>query len=305
MSSPLERYLAELRDLSKPVATSKLANLSDLSHEEVAIFESKWPGIDAARRRQIVERLAELAEDNFELDFDDVFRTCLADTDSEVRAKAIEGLWGCEERSLIDPLIGLLLEDADDSVRAAAAVALGKFALLAELGKLPEDDANEIKEALLTAFNNRDEQLDVCCRVLEAIGALSKPQVEELIRHAYQSNSLKFQASALYAMGRNCNPNWLPILLKELRSPYSQLRSEAAMACAELEAEEAVPRLVDLIGDSEVQVQISAIEALGRIGGSEAKERLQQCLDSPEKLLRQAAQEALAEMGLWEDPASL
>lgn len=305
MSSPLELYLAELRDLSKSMAISKLANLSDLSPEEADIFRREWPDIDVARRRQIVGRLAELAEDNFELAFDDVFRSCLSDADGEVRVKAIEGLWGCEERSLIDPLIRLLLENAEDSVRAAAADGLGRFAMLAELGKLPESDAEKVEEALLTAFNKGNEQLDVRRRVLEAISPLTKPQVEEMIRQAYRSDSLEFQVSAMYAMGRNCNPGWLPILLKELRNPNPQLRFEAVRACAELEAEEAVPHLIELTRDNDAEVRISAIEALGQIGGSEAREGLQRCLDNPDEPIRQASQEALEEMGFWEDPSSL
>jgi len=305
MSSPLELYLAELRDLDKPMAVSKLANLSDLSLEEADVFSREWPGIDVARRRQTVGQLVELAEDNFELDFDDVFRSCLTDADGEVRVKAIEGLWACEERSLIDQLVSLLLEDIEHSVRAAAADGLGRFAMLAELGKLPESDAEKVEEALLSAFNNENEQLNVRRRVLEAISPLSKPQVEEMIRLAYRSDSTEFQVSAVYAMGRNCNPGWLPVLLKELRSPNPQLRFEAVRACAELETEEAVPHLIELTRDGDAEVQISAIEALGQIGGSEAREGLQRCLDSSEEPIRQASQDALEEMGFWEDPTSL
>jgi len=287
------------------MAISKLANLSDLFPEEADIFRREWSDIDVTRRRQIVGQLAELAEDNLELDFDEVFRSCLTDADGEVRVKAIEGLWGCEERSLIDPLIRLLLEDVEHSVRAAAADGLGRFALLAELGKLPESDAHRVEEALLTAFNKGNEQLNVRRRVLEAISPLTKPQVEEMIRQAYRSDSLEFQVSAVYAMGRNCNHGWLPVLLKELRSSDPQLRFEAVRACAELEAEEAVPHLIELTRDSDAEVQISAIEALGRIGGGEAREGLQQCLDSSEDVIRQASQEALEDIGFWEDPSSL
>ena len=297
--------MAELRDLSKPMAISKLANLSDLLPEEADIFGGEWSNIDVTRRRQIVGQLAELAEDNLELDFDEVFRSCLADADGEVRVKAIEGLWGYEERSLLDPLIRLLLEDVEHSVRAAAADGLGRFAMLAELGKLTESDAHRVEEALLTAFNKGNEQLNVRLRVLEAISPLTKPQVEEMIRQAYRSDSLEFQVSAVYAMGRNCNPGWLPVLLKELRSPDPQLRFEAVRACAELEAEEAVPHLIELTRDSDAEVQISAIEALGRIGGGEAREGLQQCLDSSEEVIRQTSQEALEDIGFWEDPSSL
>ena len=76
-------------------------------------------------------------------------------------------------------------------------------------------------------------------------------------------------------------------------------------ACAELEAEEAVPHLIELTRDSDAEVQISAIEALGRIGGGEAREGLQRCLDSSEEVIRAASQEALEELGFWDDPSSL
>ena len=123
--SSLENYLKELRDSSKPLVAAMLVRLSDLSREEREVFSREWHEIDVARRREILERLAELAEDNLELDFDEVNRVCFADADSEVRVRAIEGLMQCEERTLIAPLIALLQGDPEHSVRAAAATALG------------------------------------------------------------------------------------------------------------------------------------------------------------------------------------
>jgi HEAT repeat protein len=301
----LQDYLEELKDLGRPLATSKLATLSDLTPEEEAEFDREWPDVDVERRRQIVARLDDLLEDNLELDFDAVFRLCLGDPDSAVRARAVGGLQASEDRRLIEPLVGLLREDEDGSVRAAAASALGKFAMLAELGKLPEGDAAKVEEALLAAFNREGEDLAVRCRVLEAISPLERPVVEEMIRQAYRSDCLEFQVSALYAMGRNCHPGWLPVLLKELHSPNPQLRYEAVRACAEQEAEEAVHHLVELASDGDAEVQTSAILALGEIGGEEAKEVLARCLESENEAVREAAQEALDEMGFWEDPTAL
>jgi HEAT repeat protein len=249
--------------------------------------------------------LVELAEDNFELDFYAVYRVGLADADSEVRVKAIEGLVECEEKSLIEPLIGLLLGDLEHSVRAAAATALGTFALLDEFGELIASEADKVEKALLSAFGNEKEQINVRCKALEAISTISKPQVEELIRQAYQSDNLEFRAAALYSMGRNCNRIWLSTLLHELGNPNPRMRFEAARACGELEAEEAVPRLIELSRDSDLEVQISAIESLGRIGGNRAKEALRECLDSDDEVISQAAQDALDEMKFWQDPFAL
>jgi HEAT repeat protein len=303
MSSNLESYLTELCDLGSPLITSKLVNLSDLSQEEREIFIKCWPDIDVERRRQVIGRLSELLEDNLELDFDEVFRVCFMDNDGDVRAQAVEGLCGSEERSLIEPLVHLLQDDDEHAVRAAAASALGNFAMLAALGKLPETDAYRVEEALFSTFYVENEHLAVRCRALEAISALSLPQVEDLIRDAYYSSELDFQVSAVYAMGRNCNPSWLPLLFKELRSPNPQLRFEAVRACAELEAEEAIPHMLEMTGDSDAEVKTSAIEALGRIGGDLAREVLQKCLQSPDEVIQEAAQDALEEIAFWDDPS--
>ncbi len=304
MSSPLTEYLAELSDLNKPISTSKLANLSELTPEEVRILQVEWPNIDIERRREIIGWLTDILEDNLELDFDNVFRICLADDDSEVRAEAIEGLWECEDRSLISPFINFLNLDEDATVRTAAAAALGKFVLLAELGNLPPDDKERLEEILVRVFNDNNEQIDVRCKALEAISPLGKPEIEELIRRAYKSDSLDLQASAICSMGRNCNPGWLPVLLKELLSPNSQLRFEAVRACAELESEEAVPRLIQLLSDSDNEIQISTIEALGHIGGSEAKATLTKYLENEDDSIRYAAEDALEEMEFWDNPSN-
>ena len=48
-----------------------------------------------------MQRLIEMAEDNLDADFNSLFRLSLKDEDAEVRAKAIEGLWESDDRSLV------------------------------------------------------------------------------------------------------------------------------------------------------------------------------------------------------------
>ncbi len=300
----LEKYLAELSDESKPLVSPKLANLSALSPEEQRLFLEAWAKMGFKRRRQIASRLVELAEENFKLNFDDTFLACLQDRDEIVRVKSIEGLWECENRFLIDPLITMLREDSKESVRAAAAIALGKFAMLAELGKLRPDEGAKVERALLDVIDDQEEQLEVRRRAIEAIAPLSLPKVTEIIQQAYQSDDPRIRVSALYAMGRNNDPAWLPMLVKELSSPDAEIRFEAAGACGELGEESAMPHLARLIHDLDSQVQLSAIAALGQIGGSEAEAALQECLNHPNEHIRQAAGEALEELGLGKDPFS-
>jgi len=97
MPSPIEETIADLSNSSQPLLNSRLIDLSNLNSEELTVFEQAWAAIEPKRRRQIVYWLAELAEDNLELNFDSIFRGCLKDQDAEVRCKAIEGLWENDE----------------------------------------------------------------------------------------------------------------------------------------------------------------------------------------------------------------
>ena len=301
---PLETYIEELTNDAGPLVTSRLLNLSDLMPEELELLRRVWPHIPVARRRRIVGMLVDLADDNLDLDFDCVFRMCLDDEDAEVCARAIEGLWECEDHSLVKRFMSLLRQDERLLVRTAAAAGLGKFALLAELGKLSARDAGRIEEALLASINDPGEALEVRRRAVEAIASLDRPEVKEIIARAYQSDIPRMRVSAVYAMGQSCDPSWLPTLVKELESPDVEMRYEAARACGELEDERAVPYLVPLIDDEDSQVQVLVIEALGHIGGDAAKRRLRECLQSPDAHIREAVEDALAILEFNEDPLS-
>lgn len=298
------KNLAELSDESKPLVSSKLANLSATSPEEMVLFLEAWAEMGFERRRQIASQLVELAEEDPKLNFDDIFHACLRDLDEIVRVRAIEGLWEYENHSLIDTFINMLREDRQESVRAAAALALGRFALLAELGKLRPDDGAKVEKALAEVIDDQEEQLGVRRRAVEAIATLSLPEVTEIIQEAYQSDDDQMRVSAIYAMGRNSDPAWLPTLVKELSNPDTEMRFEAAGACGGLGEDEAVPHLVRLIHDLDAQVQLSAIAALGKFGGNEAGAALRECLNHTEEHIRGAAEDALEELGFSKDPLS-
>ena len=304
MALPVEETIVELGNSDKPLLNSILTELSNLNSEELEFFKRAWAAIEPERRCQITHRLVELAEDNLELNFDSIFKHCLKDQDAEVRSKAIEGLWENEEASLINPLIDLLEQDSLEAVQAAAAIALGKFAMLAEHQKLRSCHLFKIQEALLGVISDKSKSVEVKRRALEAAAPLSLPQVKTAIMKAYQSHNSSLRISSIYAMGKNCDPSWLPVLLKELASADDEVRYEAAGACGELEEAAAVPHLIMLIGDLDADVQMAAIQALGKIGGIKAKECLEQCLNNISKAVRQAAEQALKELEAKEAPLS-
>lgn len=148
----IRQTAAHLLNSRQRLLNRSLSELSDLRPAELAYLEEVWPQIALKRRRQIAARLVELAEDDVQLSFDAIFKMPLTDPDEEVRTLAIGGLWENEEPSLIEPLIGLLQEDSTAKVRAATAAALGRFALLAEHGRLRPEAADRVRQAMLAAI---------------------------------------------------------------------------------------------------------------------------------------------------------
>jgi HEAT repeat protein len=291
-----EEQVGQLFDPNREPVDTELVQLSNLTEEELGSFKRAWANVETKRRRQITTDLVHLSEDNLCLDFSNVFLACVEDDDEDVRLQAVLGLEGEEDTSVISPLIGLLKDDSSDKIRAAAATVLSQFALLAELGKLPWDGAKEVYLALLAVVEDETESLEVKRRALEAIGFFPTPRVKELIEEAYHSHDIKLKASALYAMGRNCDLAWLPILVEEMDNTEAEIRYEVAEAYGELGIEETVPHLFHLAHDSDAQVRQAACRSLERLDEPEARQALHRLLSSPYDDVRETAKSALADM---------
>ena len=293
MEENLEHYLETLADEERSLRNADLMRLSNLTAEDLRLVTSIWRDIDAERRRDVLVRLIDLSEENLEADFNDLFKHCLSDESAEVRAKAIEGLWECDDRTLVSPLTTLLAQDPSEDVRAAAAAALGKFAILSQTGKMLQKDGDRIKQRLMNSVLDGDECLSVRRRAMEAVAPFNTDDVQKVIQDAYQSPVKGMRCSAVYAMGKSCDSRWLPVILSELQNSDAAMRFEASNACGELGEEPAVPHLIPLFEDDDHETQISAIAAVGNIGGSLARKALLRCIKSADDLAAEAAQEAL------------
>jgi HEAT repeat protein len=300
----LTEIMAHLEDNSHALSNAELGELSDLSADEIKQFEAAWAQMDTERRRQILSRLAELTEDNVELNFDRIYRSAIYDTDDRVRREAVEGLWENCEPSLVRPLLRLVQQDPAAEVRSAAATALGRFALLAEHQKISNDNRARISQSLLAVIHNHAELVDVRRRALEAIAPFSLPEVTQVIWEAYRREEHGLRISSVYAMGRNCDLLWMPTVLKEMDNDDPEMRYEAATAAGELGEAEAVPRLIEMTRDADMEVKLAAIRALGKIGGQEAKQRLRTLLTGKSQAVREAAEHAVAEIELYEEPSN-
>lgn len=297
-----QTYLEELVDSGRPLSLSKLVNLSGMRAEDLRDFRAAWDRMDAGRRRQLLAELVELAEDTAELNFDAVFLGGVTDPDDGVRLEAVRGLWEYEGRDFIQPLLHMLRRDPSPQVRTEAALALGRYALRAEFQNLRRSDAALIDEALRDVIEDETEEPEVRGRALESVAVRSHAWVAPLIRDAYESTERALRRSAIHAMGRTCEPEWLPEVRAELSSSDPAMRFEAAMAAGSIGDPSLLPRLLELLDDDDGEVQEAAIDALGQIGGPQAKQALQGLLRSDEERLRDAAAEALAELEFGEDP---
>ena len=137
---------------------------------------------------------------------------------------------------------------------------------------------------------------------MEAVAVFNTTKVRELIRWAYSSTEPKLRVSAVYAMGMTCDTSWLPTVLGELDNKDAAMRYEAANACAELGEEEAVPYLIPVLQDDDLQVELSAIRALGAVGGRLARRALQKCLKASDEVIQEAVEAALSQLEGEEDP---
>ena len=282
--------------------TSAIYALSRLDQESLEAFKGIWPAIGVERRRSIMQEMQEIAEVNFEVDFDPIFLLCMADDDAQVRATSVKSLWENENPALIRPLIHLLKTDETAMVRAAAASTLGKFVYLKEIEETDEDEATLAEEALLEAIYKASEDVEVRRRAVEAIGFSGDVRVPQIIEAAYYDDDEKMKVSAIFAMGRNADYRWIALIIEELENSSAELRFEAARACGELEAKEAVLKLAHIIDeDSDPEVQEMAIWALGRIGGDTARDVLETCLESDNEALAVAAEDALDELNIFGD----
>jgi len=306
MPETFEEILAGLRNREKPVTSAAATELSHISADESKTLDKAWPEIPPAKRRHLMEMLVEMAEQDPRLDYDTIFRSRLGDADEVVRKKAVEGLWESEDSSLIGTFIRLMQNDTSPDVQAAAAQNLGRFAMATELGKIRPEYKERLGKALLDIFNDGKQTLEVRRRALESMAPLSLPDTRQAIGRAYASGEPKLKTSALYAMGKTCDAVWLDILLTEIDSPDAEIRYEASLALGELGDGRAIPHLArHTAGDTDAEVQMAAISALGKIGGSEARQCLKKCLNLKNEAARDAAQAALEELDSDENPFSL
>jgi HEAT repeat protein len=289
----------------RKLSHSTLAKLSGLSRQQLDDFIPTWNELPVGERRRALRTLIDLAEDNVELDYNDLFRRLIGDADPEVRALAIEGLWEDDRGSTADLLVKTAQNDADETVRAAAVDGLGRFALRLALDEVKAPLADRIRAALLELASPRTP-IELRRRAVEAGGYLGcEPPFRAAVQSAYATPDATLKASAIKAMGRSCDNSWHDTILRELGSGEPVVRFEAAHAAGEMEDERFVPALIDALSDDDSEVRLAAIESLGAIGGQRAQQALHRVRQGRDQAMVEAADAALEELDTLSDPLGI
>jgi hypothetical protein len=264
-------------------STDVFYGLSGLTSDEIKRIEPAWTSLNTTERERIMQALSETSETNFEFDYRAMALYALNDPSAKVRTAAVDTLWEDETIEVMNRLINLTETDQAEAVRVAAASKLGRFILMGELGDFPQGEAEKAQNAVIRLLRDSQEEVTVRRRALEAISNCGHDIVPDEITKAYTSDDTQMQISAVYAMGRTCDPRWEDRIIDELDSGDAAMRYEAARASGELELTSAVPVLSRLVIDDDREVREAAIWALGEIGGREAKRVLGAALEAAEE----------------------
>ncbi len=288
------------------VRPATLVGLSDLTSEEVNLVRKRWSDLPDETRIAVVRAVVEMSEDRADFHFGRLFRLALVDDAPEVRQLAIGGLWE-DEGSDLPTLFGRLARgDQSEDVRAQAAQGLGRFAEMAESGKLDATATSSIRRTLFDMAADENESWNVRRRAIESAAVFStEPRLNSLIQALYDEDELGLRATAVFAMGRTMSPRWLPTVINEFVSDDAEIRYEAARASGQFNDVDALPGLSELAKDEDLEVRLAAISSIGAIGGSGALRILRRLAeDAPESDV-DAIDDALIEAAISADPLSL
>jgi HEAT repeat protein len=296
----VERVLADYSAATDPSAS--IEGLSDLDRAAAAYLTERWPELPLDTRQALVSTMCADAEQHIEHTYDRALLVALGDQSAEIRLSALEGLAELESQVFLEVLLRDIEREPDAGVRAAEAMALGRFALQCELDVLAPEFADRVREILLQLVEE-DESTEVRRRALESAGYFAEDaEVIREIEHAYESEIHTMKVSALHAMGRQADSRWLDIVHDELTSDDPELRYEAVVATGSIADERSVVELIDWLRDDDVEVQLAAIASLGMIGGRLAISALRRLVEDDSPAIVDAAEAALEEAQLTSAP---
>lgn len=275
------KVIDALIDEGNPFPPAMWSYFSDLSRHDLNLLKQRWEFVTPQRKTALVQDLGSLMDYDFQVSFTDFAKFCLNDDEPQVRAGAIRLLFEYEKKDMVEPMLDILANDAEDMVQAMAATMLGNYVYQGELDELPLPLKKRIEDALLEAIEESNSVL-LQRRALEALSYSSREEVPPLILAAYEKKERDWKVTALFAMGRSANQQWGPYILHNLESDEPELLFEAIQAAGEMYLESALPQIQEIAENSQEMdqlIRMAIARALENIGDSESIEVLSRMLE--------------------------
>lgn len=270
-----------------------LISFADLDRAKAEQLRHVWSLIDSGYRVRLIRALFDLSEESVLYDFNRVFRIGLEDEEVLVRQGSIAGLWEDSSSDLLNLLLGMLDDESQD-IRAEAAQALGRFAVLAASDAFDKTLCDQLFQTLDDIASDPSQPYLVRRRGLESLASFgNRGNIYALIREAIDEDDHGLRAGALFAMGRTLDARWLDIISSEFESDDPEMRYEAARAAGEIGDSNAIGGLAALCADPDAEVRFAAVSALGTIGNPASLRILRRLAERASGEEREAIEEAI------------
>ena len=290
----VSELMYELVSGTGPVWQSDLHCLADLSDAEADELHQFWLLVSSRRRVLTAEGCLHLLRSSKTLQFKVFFCYLLTDPDFRIRVLAAKGL-GSDVYFEVLPYLELAAtQDESDAVRLAAVQALGQFFRVGEERFWVDKSQSQTRKILSQLISDPDQSLVLQCAALESIGYSPGALFEPKLLDAYRSELEELRVSALVAMGRSGYRHWENRILEACNDQSGTVRTAAVKAGGMLGIEDLGDICLYIIElETDSQLRIAAIEALGRLGGPTAYEGLMLAAESEDQEQQEAVLRAL------------
>ncbi|HEY9669895.1 MAG TPA: HEAT repeat domain-containing protein [Waterburya sp.] len=164
-----------------------------------------------------------------------------------------------------------------------------RYAAVSQLDTLGQQDL----QASLTLLRDRllnDEEPDVQAAAADALGALKLTEAFEDMQQLYhQTPEWLVQFSIIATLGELGDPRAFELLQEALNSDIGLVQTAAISSFGELGDPRAVPLLIPYATNADWQIRYRVVQALAKLGGTEARSTLEALAkDEKEEVAREA-----------------
>jgi len=213
-----------------------------------------------------------------------IISDCLADTNPQIRANAVEVVATTQD-PLLMPLVRKLLADDVMPVRFAAALAVGDL------------EYGQARDEIVRLLSDPNPNIKLAASY--AIARLGSPEYYKVLCNSVASEDQTVRANAALLLGRSRRQEGLPYLYRTLQRSDSadKVVLQAAEAIAMLGDRQIYPKLWTRLISAYADDRVIGIRAMGALGTEEARNALITMLDDAVPEVRLAAAEQLGKLG--------